>query len=371
MKGQVLVDSNAFKASFEELLAKASKSVHIQAMSFEGDSVGEWLIDTLIASGVPNIHLCLDSYSKFVINDHFIYSLHYLRNAKFRKEVKNTATILEKAKSNGIKVTFTNPLGFLFLKYPHRNHKKMVVIDGEVSFIGGLNFCEHNFAWHDMMIEMHSEDIATSLMNDFEHTVAENDQSLTEKHINTRLYYLDGYRSKKLYDKIFQNINEATQTIQVFSPYVSDPLLSYIRKNKPEHVKVDISSPGINNKNIFKSILSKELEKGYFNFYEYQGRMSHLKAILIDGRKLIAGSSNFDFISYYFEEEVVMVTENHGIVQDFIEKIAEPDINKSFNKKNLGGTPNFIVPLLIKGISKLSQVVASIINIRHYKEWQN
>ena len=103
MTGQVLVDSDAFKERFEVLAAQAQKSIYIQAMSFEGDSVGEWLINTLMTSPAKDIQLCLDSYSKFVINDQFIYSGAYFRDEAFREEVKNTAAIIEKAKAHGIK----------------------------------------------------------------------------------------------------------------------------------------------------------------------------------------------------------------------------------------------------------------------------
>ncbi len=365
MTGQVLVDSDAFKVRFEALAAKAQKSIYIQAMSFEGDSVGEWLVDTLIASPAKDIQLCLDSYSKFVINDRFIYSLGYFKDEAFRKEVKNTGAIIKKAREKGVKVKYTNPLGFLFLKYPHRNHKKMVVIDEEVSFIGGLNFCEHNFEWHDMMVEMNSADMARSLSNDFHRSVAENDQSIVNDLGDTKMYYLDGYRSKEIYKEVFNNIDQAKESIQIFSPYVSDPLLTYTRNHKAEGVRLDIVSPGINNKNIFKAILTNELMKGYFNFYEYQGRMSHLKAILIDGKKLVCGSSNFDFISYYFEEEVVMITENQEIVQSFIDNISKPDIENSILKKSLGGKRNIVVPLVFAGISRLCHVVASIISLKY------
>lgn len=365
MTGQVLVDSEAFKVRFEALAAKAQKSIYIQAMSFEGDSVGEWLIDTLMASPAKDIQLCLDSYSKFVINDRFIYSLGYFKDEAFRKEVKNTAAIIAKARAHGIQVKYTNPLGFLFLKYPHRNHKKMVVIDEEVSFIGGLNFCEHNFEWHDMMVEMQSTAMARSLAHDFHRSVAENDQSTVDDLGDTKMYYLDGYRSKDIYKEVFRPIDEAKESIQIFSPYVSDPLLSYARNNKQDGVRLDIVSPGINNKNIFKAILTNELMKGYFNFYEYQGRMSHLKAILIDGKQLICGSSNFDFISYYFEEEVVMITRNQEIVQDFISKISKPDIENSISKKSLGDKRSIVVPLLFAGISKLCHIVATVINLKY------
>jgi cardiolipin synthase len=202
------------------------------------------------------------------------------------------------------------------------------------------------------------------LINDFKHTAAENDQSVVEHHQDTKMYYLDGYRSKRLYEEIFLNIDKAESTIDIFSPYVSDPLLSYVRNHKKENVALNIISPGINNKNIFKSILQNEMLKDYFTFFEYQGRMSHLKAVLIDDKQLICGSSNFDFISYYFEEEVVMITEDKGIVQDFIEKISSQDKVESIIKKSLGGTPNIIVPLLFAGIRRLCHVVATLINLR-------
>ncbi len=362
MTGQVLVDSVAFKKRFEALAAKAKKSIYVQAMSFEGDSVGEWLVSTLMASPAKEIQLCLDSYSKLVVNDRFIYSTAYLKDQAFRKEVRNTSAIIEKAKAHGIKVKYTNPLGFLFFKYPHRNHKKMVVIDEEISFIGGFNFCEHNFEWHDMMVETNSVDMARSLSNDFHRSVAENDQSTVNELGDTKIYYLDGYRSRGIYKDVFRNIDESKESIQIFSPYVSDPLLAYARNHKATEVRLDIISPSVNNKSIFKAILANELEKGYFNFYEYQGKMSHLKAILIDGKKLICGSSNFDFISYYFEEEVVMVTENKEIVQDFINKISKPDLANSFLKKKLGGKPSRLVPILIAGLSRLCHVVAMAVN---------
>lgn len=51
---------------------------------------------------------------------------------------------------------YPNPLGFLLWNYPPRNHKKIVVIDNTV-YVGGLNFSDHNFSWHDMMVRFHSK----------------------------------------------------------------------------------------------------------------------------------------------------------------------------------------------------------------------
>lgn len=329
-KHEVLVDSNAFRKRLELLIPKAKNSVYVQTMSFEGDSVGEWLIDLLTSCQASDIRLCIDSYSKFVINDTFIYSPKYLYNKAFRDEVINTKRILDRAKKQGIKVNFTNPLGFLFLKYPFRNHKKIVVIDEEISFIGGINFSDHNFQWHDFMISLTDRKMSQVLANDLRCTWKSKNQDVEFKIRNSVLHFLDGWRSRQKYDQVFSILSKAKTSIKIFSPYLSDPLLSFLKNEVPSNIEITVITPEQNNKSIFKSILSNEFLKGYFSLRFYKGNMSHLKAILIDDTTLIAGSSNFDFVSYYFEQEVILVTQETDLVQEFIKKVAEPDLERSF-----------------------------------------
>ena len=49
-----------------------------------------------------------------------------------------------------------------------------------------------------------------------------------------------------------------------------------------------------------------------------------MKAMLLDGRELILGSSNFDFVSYRAEEELVAVISNPGLIADFRRQVLEP-----------------------------------------------
>ncbi len=361
MKSKVLVDSSAFKEAFEKVAQEAKKSIYVQAMSFEGDESGEWLIDCLINSPATDIKLCLDSYSKFVINDHFVISLKYFKDKAFKEEIRNTKRLVKKAKEHGIQVKYTNPLGFLFLKYPLRNHKKMVVVDDKIAYLGGINFCDHNFEWHDMMIEIESDQIGGYLATDVNETFAGFNQSTRLDTDDSSIYFMDGIRSKDLYDEIFSKIKNAKKSIRLFSPYVSDPLLKYVRENVSREVKLDIVSPAINNKSIFRDILLNELKAGYFSFLEYQNRMSHLKAILIDDQILIAGSSNFDFVSYYFEQEVVLVSENIGLIQDFKNKIEKPDIKNSVLLGVSNEKVDITVITLLRWVGKLSHLVASCI----------
>ena len=304
----------------ENVASAATESLYAQAMTFEGDEAGQWLIDVMKASPAKEKKLLIDSYSKVVINDHFVKSLKYFRDKAFRNEVKETAKLVTHAIAEGIDVKFTNPVGFLGQKYPLRNHKKMVIVDGSVSFLGGINFSDHNFAWHDMMVELRDAKLGKSLVADFQCTWKGINQSTSVKTDKGTLYLFNGSRSKALYEEFFDHVKAAKETIKIISPYISEPLLGVLRYAAANGVEITIVSPQENNKSIFKNIILAEQQKGYFKLKEYPG-MSHMKAILIDGEKLIFGSSNYDLVSYYFEQEVVFVSEDAALIENFDQSV--------------------------------------------------
>ncbi|MEQ8905507.1 phosphatidylserine/phosphatidylglycerophosphate/cardiolipin synthase family protein [Ekhidna sp.] len=318
-KSNILLGSNAFMERLEEVAGRAKNILLAQAMTFEGDDAGRWLINIMKASPAKDKRLLIDSYSKVVINDHFVKSLKYLKESSFRQEVKSTHYLIEEAKAAGIQVKFVNPIGFFGQKYPLRNHKKMVVADSS-SFLGGINFSDHNFAWHDMMVEIVDEKLGKALKEDFDQTWNGTNQSRTIMTDEGQLYLFNGAKSKVLYDDFFDHVSHAERSIQVISPYISEPLLGVLRSAAAKGVEIEIISPQENNKSIFKNIILAEQKKGYFKLKEYPG-MSHMKAVLIDDEKLIFGSSNYDLVSYYFEQEVVFVSEDSTLINEFKSKV--------------------------------------------------
>ena len=92
---------------------------------------------------------------------------------------------------------------------------------------------------------------------------------------------------------------------------------------------IDMTESLENNKGLFRKNLEIEARKNNWKLFLYQDGMSHLKAISIDDKKLIFGSSNFDFVSYYAEQEVVLVTEEEQIVKEFNDRIWSPDMKRS------------------------------------------
>lgn len=342
MQSDLLVGSEKFMSSLAEISSKAKESFYVQAMTFEGDEAGEQLIATMNASPAADKRLLIDSYSKVVINDHFVHSSKYLFDSTFRSEVKNTRRLIKRAKESGIQVKFTNPVGFLMVKYPLRNHKKMVIVDKKVSYLGGINFSDHNFEWHDMMIKMEDGATGDCLAEDFLQTWAGENQSDVRCLDGIDIYFLNRTSNLETYKKLFGEIQSAKKSVKIISPYLSEPLLSILKSLK--EIDILVVSPSENNKSLFTNLMLQEHSKGSFDLRWYPG-MSHVKAILVDDEKLIFGSSNFDFVSFLFEQEIVAVSKDPKLVEQFKSKFFHEDYAVAETKR-LSGVSRFKVSLV-------------------------
>lgn len=355
MKSQILVGAEKFMRVLGERALEAKDTLYIQAMTFEGDAAGAQLIDLLIESPAKDKRLIIDSFSKVVVSDHFVFSLKYLKDADFKAEVKNTYMLIQKAVANGVKVRFVNPTGPMMLRYPLRNHKKLMVVDREYSYLGGINFSDHNFEWYDMMIELEDQSISQSVQQDFLATWDETNQSVKVDFDTHQLFFFNGVRSAGLYQDFFDVIRSAQSKITVVSPYVSEPLLPVLSQVAESGVEIEIISPKENNKGLFHDYLLLQSNKGFFRLLHHPG-MFHLKALLIDDSKLVFGSSNYDLISYHFEQEVVMVSEDSMLVEDFKHRILNPMMSSStpYIPEVVKGSKARIVMNILKGFCKVA-----------------
>jgi len=75
-------------------------------------------------------------------------------------------------------------------------------------------------------------------------------------------------------------------------------------------VTVKIVTPEQNNWRGFANYARLESARSGIDLRLFQGGMSHLKAMLIDGEYLIAGSSNFDYLSYRIHQELLAIITN-------------------------------------------------------------
>lgn len=314
MDFEILIGGKAFMADLEEKAKIAKNRLFVQVMTFEGDLAGEQLIEAMISSLAREKVLVIDSFSKVVVSDDFVWSTRYLKDAAFRKEIRNTRQLLHRAQAVGIKVKWVNPTSPMMIRYPLRNHKKIVIAD-DFSYLGGINFSDHNFSWYDMMVCIKSDELSTLLSADIMKTIAGSNQSDLYTLPFGQLALLNGRNSQAEYAQIFEWIAQAKNQITVISPYISGPWIRTLIAARKSGVTVKLITAAANNKSLFGQYLEKMAQKYDFELYKKSG-MLHMKAMLIDRDRLIFGSSNFDVISYYFEQEVLLsVTRKDWIVQ--------------------------------------------------------
>jgi cardiolipin synthase len=329
MKVQIILGSSDFWEALSRDIASAKSRVWIQTMSFEGDKVGKELCDALKKSKAADKRLMVDQYSRININDQFVFHPQALLNASFRKEVKDTRTLCKELPESGVQIRFTNPLGWFAYRLPARNHKKIIIIDEGITYIGGINFCEHNFGWHDMMIRLEHTEVNKALIKDFQSSWEGTHCSASEKSDNLELFFCDGTNSTALYEQLFQRLSSAKHSIAIHSPYITFPWLSHLKDLAAKGINVTLLTPEANNKPMLTHYLQHELWNSDITVRMLSEKMSHLKAILIDDTTLITGSSNFDCVSYYAEQEIIIVAEDSGLAASFKEKVWEPDWNNS------------------------------------------
>ncbi len=329
MKIEILIDSPLFWADLKKEILAAKHCVYGQTMSFEGDTVGKMFSKILRQSQAKDKRLLLDSYIRAIINDKFLYTLKNRRDKELMHEVRETAKLIEENREAGIRSKFTNPLGFLFHKISMRNHKKLVIIDERIAYIGGINFCDHNFYWHDMMLRIEEPQIVEYLKADFLATWRGKNIGTVKEIGDFTLITLDKRNNEKLFLPVFELIDTAKTSIFVESPYLTFPFCDHLRQAVARGVEVTICSPDANNWGLMRDYMLWEAGRSGFNLQLYQGKMSHLKGMLIDSENLIVGSSNYDFLSYRAHIENIAIIRDAGVVRQFVERVIEADLKNS------------------------------------------
>jgi cardiolipin synthase len=163
----LLVNYNEFWKRLSEDLASAQRSVFVQTFAFEGDAVGKQLSAALLSSVAKDKRVLADSFTRMVLSDRFRYSPANFFDEEMRHEARETAAMMSELRGAGVEIRFTNPYGLSPRRILSRNHKKLIVLDDQTAYIGGINFSEHNASWHDMMLRIEDETVARFLREDF------------------------------------------------------------------------------------------------------------------------------------------------------------------------------------------------------------
>jgi cardiolipin synthase len=323
---KLLVGAEEFWTSLERDISLAQEQIFIQTLSFEGDQVGQRLAHYLLSSPVRNIRVKVDSVMKWMLSDRWRLRARNLLDPTLRAEAKATRQMFNDLKSRGVELKYGH-----FEQRPRLipgNHKKYILLDQRTAYIGGINICDHNFTWHDMMLRIVDPAITGMLCEDFQSMWQGHRRTLMRSFPGITFHLMGGYPNIAAHKPIFALLDQAKESIVVESAYLMYPFWQYLRKARQRGAKVIAIIPEWNNRAWMTPYMLWEAERSDIEI-RIRPRMTHLKGILIDGKTMIMGSANFNLISYLLNQEVIAVITDEGIVNDFSVRVIEEDLRKS------------------------------------------
>lgn len=292
-------------------IAAARRRVLIQAMTFEGDRAGSTVAAAIAASAAADRRVLVDDYSRHVINDRF---LKLSRDPALHAEAAATWEMFAALGAAGVGVRVTNPMHGNWLRYPLRNHKKLLVLD-DTAWLGGINFSDHNFAWHDMMLRITDPAVANWLAETFAADWSGRPQARQgDFGRGLDLLNLDGLTNPARFEPLLALFASARQRIEVISAYPTFPFVEAIAAVAARGIPATIYTPRPNNKPIVRDYLLAQAARSGIAV-RLLPEMTHIKAALIDGETFVAGSSNFDFVSYRTSADYVAVIRDPTVIE--------------------------------------------------------
>ena len=229
----------------------------------------------------------------------------------------------------GIKAKLFNPIEpHLALQMNNRDHRKIVVIDGEVAFTGGVNLADEYINryerfghWKDMAVMIKGEAVQTftvSFLQFWNFDEEEKSDPMNfiadvPKQYSDSGYVIPFCDSPTDEDYVGQQthinmINSACRCLYASTPYLvidQETKMALILAAK-NGVDVRILVPHIPDKKtvfeVTRSNYERLIESGV-RIYEYTPGFVHGKVMLADDQSAVVGTVNMDYRSYYLHYE--------------------------------------------------------------------
>ncbi|MGH7016622.1 MAG: phospholipase D-like domain-containing protein [Caulobacteraceae bacterium] len=351
---ELLVGSEAFWERAQRDIASARHRLFVQAMSFEGDRAGLKVAAAIAGSGASERRVLVDAYSTLVLSDRFVLAPASLLDPAARAEARATRSMFARLRNAGVKVRLTNPVGPFLWRYPARNHRKLILAD-DVVHLGGINFSDHNFTWADFMLRIEGAGPADFLASDFSRAYESRSQRAQACFGPLRLIALDGRTNAEAFLEVIALIEAAASEITVMSPYLTFPFIAPLSRAAARGVRVRLVTPSANNKPLVRDAMLFAAAKAGFETWLTPG-MSHFKGLLLDRRRLVLGSANFDFVSWSAEEELIAVIDDVQLARAFEEQIVAPALVEA-SRPSIGPARAFL-GLAGEGLLRLASLVA-------------
>ena len=299
-----------------EAIRQAQRSVRLEMFIFHADTTGHAFRDALVAAQKRNVHVRVmcDAFGSFSLPNNYWNSL-IAAGGEFR---------------------WFNPLHIQRIVY--RDHRKILVVDDELAFIGGLNIgLEYSgdgvsAGWRDLGLSIEGA-LARELADAFDELYVRADcrhrhfqrirRTRADAVVTGRDWKLlltgPGRGHRVLKQHLMHDFAEA-RSIRIVSAYFlpSLRLLRALKRAAKRGAQVQLILAGksdvplmrIATRSLYPSLLRAGVE-----IYEYKPQILHAKMVIVDD-VIYAGSANLDARSLGINYEVVARIPNPGLAAE-------------------------------------------------------
>ncbi|OGH91377.1 MAG: hypothetical protein A2534_03825 [Candidatus Magasanikbacteria bacterium RIFOXYD2_FULL_39_9] len=306
-----------------QAILEAKTSVYWEIFTLVDDLAGKPFIDLLCAKAKEglDVKLITDAFGSFSLSNDAVARL----------------------KNSGVKfLVFNNfrpefSLQNWWRKAWHRTHRKVLIIDREVVFIGGVNVAQFATHWQDLHLRLTGK-IVLPIMFSFakSYVRAGGDKKEVEDLLRPKLFpnleeirekinfiFHSPFRStiKSPFKNFYKTaLGTAKEKFNLLTPYyVPDKhFLELVSRAKKRGVNVNIIIPWRSDERIMRylaSMLYGVSAKAGAVFY-FLKKMNHGKAVSVDNKLGMVGSANLTPRSFYINQEAGVTFSDQHMVEE-------------------------------------------------------
>mgnify|MGYP004464049405 FL=1 len=231
--------------------------------------------------------------------------------------------------AKGIKCRVFNPIKpFFTRRLNNRDHRKIVVIDGDVGFTGGINLADeyineyekHGY-WKDAGIMLKGDavwNLTVMFLSMWDYIDNKEEDYIKFKPSKNKYYNSKGYVqpfddspliNEPIGETVYLNlINKAKDYIYINTPYliIDNEMATALKIAAKSGVDIKIVTPYIPDKKFVHAVTKSYYEsfiKDGIEIYEFTPGFMHAKTFVVDDEYGVVGSINLDFRSLYLHYE--------------------------------------------------------------------
>ncbi len=323
---KLLRDGTAAYPAMLEAIHSARVSIFLQSFIIADDEIGHYILKTLedrAREGI-DVKILYDSFGSF-------FSSFYRMFNKYGRGIENF-----KIRPFSLANSLTR------WRFQMRNHRKLLVVDGRIGFLGGVNISEGNVpvrrkgesAIHDLHCRLEGPvvgELEMSFLRDWFYASKEPEEEILKTAVfpppapcgdcTIRVVCSGWGQCYEGSEKVFYTaVSTAERSIWIISPYfVPDtPFIMALRMAAARGVDVRVIVP-LNNNHFYVKLASRSfyeslLEDGV-RIFERRGVFVHAKAMLVDSEWALVGSSNCDVRSFRLNFELDTVVRGESFLR--------------------------------------------------------